>query len=314
MSIRAVAGILSRTSRDPDPPPRRILLTGATGGLGPSIAAALARTGSSLALSALPGPELQDVADRVGRTGDDAVIVALPADLREPRAPERLVAGATDALGGIDVLVHNAGLETVGRYTAQSPEALEAVVRVNLLSALHLARLVLPGMVERGSGHLVFVSSMAGRTAPGFTGAYAASKAGLGALARSLRAEYRGSGISASAVVPGFLREVGMYGRARREAGFRGSLVLGTVSAAEVADAVIRAIERDRPEILVQRGPVRLALALAELFPRLVGERLNRWAGAKPEGARADGGDARGRGRRRYPFDLIGRSSMCSAM
>lgn len=264
-----------------EPPLRRVLLTGATGGLGPAVAARLAEAGASLALSAFPEPELDDLAARLGVDDDDRpTAVAIPEDLRDPMAPGRLVSAATEAFGGIDVLVHNAGLECIGRFETQSAESLEEVCRVNLLAAMELSRQLLPGMLERGHGRLLFMASMSGKTSPAFTGAYSVSKAGLLALSRTLREEYRGTGVSATAVVPGFVGDAGMYERGRREAGFRESRLLGTTTADEVARAVVHALERNPPEVLVQRGPARLVTALAELLPGLVGERLNRWAGA----------------------------------
>lgn len=265
-----------RSERRSTPRPRpRVLLTGATGGLGPRIAGALAQRGADLALSALPDPVLDQLATRLGPAA-----VAFPADLRDPEAPARIVAAARRVHGGIDVLVHNAGVERIGAYAGQPLSALDEVVRVNLLSAMHLSRLLLPGMVERGYGRLVYVSSMAGKTGPACAGAYAASKAGLIALARSLRAEHRGTGVTASVVVPGFVRDEGMYERGRREAGFHGSFLLGTTTADAVARAVVRAVDGDEPELVVQRGPARLVVALVELFPRRIGQRVNRWVGA----------------------------------
>lgn len=263
------------------PPRRRVLLTGATGGLGPVVAARLAETGASLALSALPEPQLEELAMRLAVDDDDqSIAVAIPEDLRDARAPARLVSAATEALGGIDVLIHNAGVESIGRFEIQSAESLEEVMRVNLLAAMELSRRVVPGMLERGRGRLLFMASMSGKTSPAFTGAYSVSKAGLLALARTLREEYRGTGVSATAVVPGFVGGAGMYERGRQAVGFRESRLLGTTTADRVARAVVRALERDPPEVLVQRGPARLVTALAELLPGLVGERLNRWAGA----------------------------------
>ena len=251
---------------------RRAVLTGATGGLGPVLAAALAAADVELVLSALPDAELDALALRLG-------VPAVAGDLRDPGFPARLVRAAEEALGGVDILVHNAGLEHVHRFADQSPSALEDVVRVNLLAAMELARLLLPAMEAPGWGRVVFMSSLAGKTGPACTGAYAASKAGLVALARSLRSEYRGSGVTASVVVPGFVRGAGMYGRGAEQAGVGASRLMGTVSAEAVARATLRALRREDPEPVVQRGPTRLALAAAELFPTLVGQRLNRWVG-----------------------------------
>jgi NAD(P)-dependent dehydrogenase (short-subunit alcohol dehydrogenase family) len=268
--MRALNGGPGRTR---DLAGRRVLLTGATGGLGPEMAAALHDAGTTLVLSALPGPELEALARRLDSR-------ALPVDLRDPAAPARLAELATATLGGVDVLVHNAGVERVGRFTDQTAWALEEVVRVNLLAAMDLSRRLLPAMEARRWGRLVFISSLAGKTGPACTGAYAASKAGLVALARTLRCEYEGTGVTASVVVPGFVRGAGMYGRGEAKSGVGASWLMGTVTSEAVARAVLRAVRGDDPELMVQRGPTRLALAAAELFPGLVGKRLNRWVGS----------------------------------
>lgn len=252
---------------------RRALLTGATGGLGPALAEALHEAGMELVLSALPGPELERLSRRLGAR-------AHAADLRDPGSAARLGELAVATPGGVDVLVHNAGVERVGRFAEQGTSALEEVVRVNLLAAMELSRRLLPAMEDRGWGRLVFISSLAGKTGPACTGAYAASKAGLVALARTLRCEYEGTGVTASAVVPGFVRGAGMYVRGAAEAGVGASWLMGTVTPEAVARAVLRAVRGEDPEPVVQRGPTRLALAAAELFPGLVGRRLNRWAGS----------------------------------
>jgi short-subunit dehydrogenase len=258
---------------------RPTLVTGATGGLGPLVAEALAEAGAKLALSGLPGSGLDEVAERLADAPGGRPTV-LPVDLRTPGVAARLADDAVSALGGVDVLVYGAGLERVGRFEAQTPDALEDVLRVNLLSAAHLARAVVPGMLAQGYGRMVFVASLSGKVGPPYTGAYAASKAGLIGLARSLRSEYRGRGVSASAVVPGFVRGVGMYARAREAAGFRRAWALGTVRADAVAGGVLRALRHDPPEVLVQPGPTRWMLTLGELLPGLVGQRLAEWSGA----------------------------------
>jgi NAD(P)-dependent dehydrogenase (short-subunit alcohol dehydrogenase family) len=270
---------------------RHVLVTGATGGVGPSVCRALAREGATLALSALPDRELDAVVADVrgaarggefeaGEGGKRGRVEGFPIDLRDRAAPSELVARVTERIGAVDVLVHSAGMERVGRFETQTVADIEDVVRVNLVTALHLARLLLPGMRDRGWGRLVFVSSLTGKTGPAYTGAYAASKAGLGALARTIRAEYRGTGVTTAVVVPGFVRDHGMYARARTAAGFRPAWALGTVRREAVARAVVRALTQGLPEVLVQPGPTRLVLALGELFPGLVGQRLSAWAGA----------------------------------
>jgi short-subunit dehydrogenase len=128
-------------------------------------------------------------------------------------------------------------------------------------------------MLERDRGHIVNVASLGGLLGIGWGETYSATKHGLVGFTRALRVSCRvsGSRVSASAVCPGFVDGVGMYVDSVREHGRRSPFALGTSSPEAVAAAVCRAIERDRPEIIVSPRPVRLLLALGALSPRLGG-------------------------------------------
>jgi len=239
---------------------KRVLLTGAAGGIGPYIARRFAQRGARLVLSALPGSEVADVADDLGAA-------AVEADLTRRADVRRLAQSAVEAMGGVDVLVNNAGVETMRRFERLDEGEIATVVALNLEVPIRLTRLLLPQMLERGAGHVVNVASLAGLAAPPFAEVYSATKAGLVAFTRSLRATHRAHGVSASVVCPGFVRSAGMYQRAHDAYGVRAPALLGTSSPAAVADAAVRAVERDEPEVIVNRGPVRLLVALGELFP-----------------------------------------------
>src|SRR6185437_10502599 len=135
---------------------RTTLLTGATGGLGRATAAALAARGAKLLLSGRKRDALEALAAELPG-GEHRV---LPADLAEPGAAEKLAAEA----GAVDVLVANAGLPATGRLTDFSSEQLTAALRVNLEAPMLLARALEPAMLERGSGHMVFISSLSGKS------------------------------------------------------------------------------------------------------------------------------------------------------
>jgi len=139
---------------------------------------------------------------------------------------------------------------------------------VNLIGAMLLTWMVLPGMLGRRSGHIVNVSSLAGKAGPPCFEPYAATKAGLIAFTESLRAEYRDTGVSASVICPGFVT-TGIYEQMRKETHIDGPKLLGPSSPELVARAVVRAIRKDIPEIIVNPGPTRLLTTLAELSPSL---------------------------------------------
>jgi short-subunit dehydrogenase len=156
-------------------------------------------------------------------------------------------------------------------------DQIEYVIRVNLLGTMILTRLVLPGMLKRGQGHIVNMSSLSGKAGPPYSESYAATKAGIIAFTESLRSEYYKTGIGCSVICPGFV-EAGIYQRVVDETGQRISRLLGTSSPEAVANAVVQAIKKDLPEIIINPGPTRLLTALAELSPWF-GEKLMRLVG-----------------------------------
>jgi short-subunit dehydrogenase len=254
------------------------IVTGASRGIGPHIAAALAERGARVAITARSEHELAAVAADLEARGAD--VVAIAADLTSAAERRTLVAHAQTALGSIDVLVNNAGGDPQRRFHTLSEDELAAVLELNLTAPLMLTRLVLPGMLERGRGHIVSVSSMAGRTAFPFTEAYAAAKDGLVALTRVLRADYRRSGVSASTLILGPIRDAGVGQRTAEEVGLELPPKALTASPAAVGRAAVRAITKDRAEIVVLSGPGRTLRALLDRFPAM-GPAMNRMAGAE---------------------------------
>jgi short-subunit dehydrogenase len=229
----------------------------------------------NLLLSGVSSAELhraaQDFADK------DVKILSVVADLSDRSAIESLVSTAHREFGTIDVLINNAGIETFYAYDRLSLDDIEHTIRVNLMGTMFLTRLVLPGMIERRFGHVINMSSLSGKAGPPYCESYAATKAGIIAFTESLRAEYSESGIGFSVICPGFV-EAGIYERVVKETGLKISRLIGTSSADDVAVAVIRAIRRNSPEIIINPGPTRLLTTLAEISPRL-GEKLIRLLG-----------------------------------
>jgi short-subunit dehydrogenase len=243
-----------------------VLLTGASGGLGTYMAQAFAVRKVKLALVAHPGVDLEGLRKSVADSGADAV--ALTSDLRDPVLRREMLAAVRSRLGPIDILVNGAGVEFNSVYHDLTEDQIGEVLSVNLEAPMILSRLVLPEMLERRRGHIVNISSLAGKAGPAFQEPYAATKAGLVAFTQSLRATYGGSGVSASVIVPGFV-EAGIYARLKAKSGCAAPAMLAGCSPVKVADAVLRSIEGDVPEIIVNRYPIRPVLALSALSPRL---------------------------------------------
>lgn len=244
-----------------------MLLTGATGGLGRAIGAALAERGARLVLSSRSERELGELVAALPGEGHTTVT----ADLSLEGAAERLVADA----GRLDALVANAGLPASGRLESFTPEEIERAVRVNLEAPIRMARALLPALVEQGSGQMVFISSLSGKAATPRSSLYSATKFGLRGFALCLRQDLDGQGVGVSLVLPGFVRDAGMFA----DSGARAPAVLGTTSPSEVADAVAEAIERDRAEVEVAPLAQRVAAGFAHRRPHLAAALSRRRAG-----------------------------------
>jgi len=208
-------------------------------------------------LSSRRGEELAELASSLPGEGHRVVV----ADLALEGAAERLCAEA----GSVDVLVANAGLPGGGRLERFSEDELGATLRVNFEAPIRMARALLPAMLERRSGHLVFVSSLQGKVAFARSSVYSASKFGLRGFALSLHDDLHGTGVGASVVLPGFIREAGMFAAS----GQRAPAGLGTGTPEQVGAGVVRAIERDRAEVDVAPLLQRLAAGIGHRRPRL---------------------------------------------
>jgi short-subunit dehydrogenase len=243
---------------------RTALLIGATGGIGPFIAKVMAQEKIDLVLVGLPGTEADYMATLEQRCGIQTMAAYL--DICQKSELEGLVSHVTREFGGIDILVNNAGLETLLAYHNLSLETIERVIQIDLIAPILLSRLVLPGMLNRRYGHIVNMSSLSAKAGPPCLEPYAASKAGLIAFTESLRAEFQGTGVSASLICPGFVA-AGMHERLTKETGVALPLLSRISSPEAVAQAVVRAIRYDIPEIIVNPGPTRCLTAIAELSP-----------------------------------------------
>jgi short-subunit dehydrogenase len=242
---------------------KTVLLTGATGGLGRAIAGALADRGASLVLSSRKAEELERLAGSLPGAGHRTVV----SDLAVEGEALRLL----DAAGELDALVANAGLPASGRLDSFTQEQIGRALRVNLESPLRMARELAPRLVERGEGHLVFLSSISGKAATARASLYAATKFGLRGFALCLRDDLRPHGVGISVVSPGAIRGAGMFADSGA-----GMPMVGTGTPEQVGEAVARAIEHNRGEVTVaplrQRLLSRIAINAPELSSRVAGD------------------------------------------
>jgi short-subunit dehydrogenase len=237
------------------------LVTGASSGIGRALSPLLAARGASLALAGRDAAALAEIAERTGGQ-------PLTADLASPGGAERLAGLVLERFGRVDLLVNNAGAGWAGDLVAMPLATADRLVALNLVAPVRLTRLLLPGMLERGSGHLVYVTSIAGATGVAREAVYAATKAGLATFADSVREEVAGSGVTVSVVVPGvvdtpfFDRRGSAYDRSWP----------APIRPERVARALLRAISSDRAEVFAPawaRVPARLKGAAPGVYRRL---------------------------------------------
>ena len=245
------------------------LVTGASCGIGRHIAIALAQRGADLVLLARSSTDLENVAAEI-RNEYPVSVSTLTADLGDRDEATSVVARAENMAGPVDILVNNAGLETTRRFDERSPDEIAAMTDVNLLAPMLLARSVLPGMIDRRRGHIVNIASIAGLLPSAYEEPYNATKFGLVGFTRSLRltARDRGWHVSASAICPGFMEGAGMYDDMRTEFGVTAPKSMRPLPVHRVGAAVVKAIERDLPEVLIMRGVPRLTITTANASPR----------------------------------------------
>jgi short-subunit dehydrogenase len=231
-----------------------VLLTGASGGIGRAIARAVAPTAGELVLSGRRTDVLDSLAGELG-----ARVIACDLSARED------VARLAEQAGPVDVLIANAAVRSGGLLGEFTQEQIDRMLEVNLRAPIALTRALTPGMVERRRGHVVFMSSLQGKASTPVSSIYCAAKFGLRGFALGLREDLRGHGVGVSVVLPGFIRDAGMFA----DSGVKLPPGVGTRSPEDVAEAVVSAIERDRAEVEVAPIGLRLGAAVAAAAPGL---------------------------------------------
>jgi len=242
------------------------LVTGASRGLGIEIARHLAKRGLNVVLVARSADALNQVAKDLRReTGRQATVMV--ADIANPAAIAAL-ADAVAERGGVDILVNNAGVESSLRFHERAPDEIVQTIAINLTGPMLLTRALLPGMLDRGRGHIVNIASVGGVLGVPFNEPYSATKFGLVGFTRSLRLTAQASGwpVSASVVCPGFIGGAGLFAELQRKYGVSADN-LGVCPLEDVGSAVIEAIEGDLPDVFVVQGDVRQLVAMSAVDP-----------------------------------------------
>ena len=176
------------------------LVTGATGGLGGAMARALHAQGATVAISGTRREALEALAAELGER-----VHVLPCDLADKAQVEALVPAAESAMGRLDILVNNAGVTKDGLFMRMKDDDWDVVLAINLTSAFRLSRAALKGMMKRRFGRIIGITSVVGVTGNPGQGNYAASKAGMIGMAKSLAAEVATRNITVNCIAPGFI-------------------------------------------------------------------------------------------------------------
>ncbi|NJM97324.1 MAG: SDR family NAD(P)-dependent oxidoreductase [Phormidesmis sp. RL_2_1] len=265
---------------------KTVLLTGASRGIGAVIARSLFQSGATVVGVARDRAKLAHVCQEIGSSGAPsgassgtssgpmastvaAKCYSIAWDLSRSESLSDLIQTVEQTAGPVDILINNAGIERYRAFQDYTLQDLQAVIGVNLLAAMELSRLLLPSMVQRGSGHIVNMASTAAKKGHPFDSAYSASKAGLLMWSDALRQELVGTEVEISTICPGYVDSSGMMA----DTGIPAPQLAGSISPARVAAAVIKAIEQNQAEVVVSKDVIastisKLLFATWQFFPR----------------------------------------------
>jgi 3-oxoacyl-[acyl-carrier protein] reductase len=249
----------------------RALVTGASRGIGRAVAGALAARGAAVGLLARSQQELDAMAAELGPRA-----VALPADVGDREQVRDAVARFISDVGGLDLVVANAGIAHYGPFLAQDVERVEAMTRVNWLGTVYTVDAALGHLIDRASGHIVVVSSGAGLRSFPWAAGYGATKSAQRAFAEALRHELSGSGVSVTTVYPGEIAtHLHDHEKATMPDWYHGDDAAAGVD--RLAAAILRGVENDRRA--VYHPPFIRLLGLNGIAPRLTDAILRRLRG-----------------------------------
>jgi short-subunit dehydrogenase len=238
----------------------RAIVSGATRGIGRAISLELAARGALLGLIARGEAELRRFADEIGERA-----IPLAADVGDRQEIAEAIDSFAGRAGGVDILIANAGIAKYAPFSDQDPEDVERMVRTNVLGTINTVRAGLKPMLDRGSGHIVVMSSGAGLRAFPWAAVYGATKAAGKGFAEALRHELSGTGVSVTTVFPGEV-QTAIHDEAEQLPDWRNSE--DAIDPESVARATVEAIEQDRREVHIPRQ-VRL-LAINDVAPGLL--------------------------------------------
>jgi len=245
---------------------KRIVLTGASSGIGRALAEQLSLAGASLVLASRSSDKLDDLARSLSNV--TAKAFAVPTDLTVAAQRERLIGASVEQLGGIDILINDAGIASWGHFANSDEAVIRSVMEVNFFAPVELIRLAIPHLVNGNEPVIVNVSSMCGRRAMPAWPEYSASKFALCGISEALRGEMARFDIDVVLVVPGLTKTNLRDNMARREGKANIDFAAGMPPEA-VAAKIVKAITKGKREVVIG-SDARWMLRMHRWFPRLL--------------------------------------------
>ncbi len=244
---------------------KRVILTGATGGIGRATAEALVRAGARVALAARNADALDSLAAELRKGGGEAIPV--PADITAPPDRRRLADSAVGAFGGLDILVNNAGVGSWGHFATSTEDIVRRVMEVNFFGPVELTRVALPHLTSGTQPCVVNVTSMCGRKGMPAWPEYSSSKFALVGMSEAWRGEFARFDVDVITVVPG-MTDSGFQNNWLRTDGKADLRFEHGMKPADVAAGIVGAIQKNRTEVVLGSEARRL-LRFNRFFPRL---------------------------------------------
>ena len=243
---------------------KRAILTGASGGIGRTLAAALVKAGTRVALAARNANALNQLANELRRREQDVLVV--PTDVTKPEERAQLVETTVARFGGLDLLINNAGVGSWGHFATSAPEIMRQVMEVNFFAPVELIRVAMPHLTNGNQSAIVNVTSMCGRKGMPAWSEYSASKAALVGIAEAMRGEFARFDVDVITVVPG-LTNSGFEKHWLRSEG-KANLQFETGMTPDyLAERIVDAIRANKREV-VFGGEARTLLRINRFFPR----------------------------------------------
>ena len=247
---------------------KNVVLTGATGGIGQSIAIELAKQGARVGLVGTRNDALNNLREQLKQYHDD--IITITADITTEQGQQQIITDMHARFGSIDILINSAGITEFTEFSEQQPEMIERIFKVNVVAPMQLTRRILPEMVDRKWGQIVNIGSTFGSIAFAYFTAYSSSKFALRGFSEALRREVTGTGVNVTFVAPRAVK-TSLNSSAVNE--MAKEVKMNMDQPAKVAQKIVNAIIRDKKDVYLG-FPESLFVRINSILPRLVDSAL----------------------------------------